>query len=62
MRYLQQCKRLTKEQDMRLKKTYQTMFEKMNVQDDEEDVFSTDPDDPDLVEPQRKLEKASSIA
>ena len=60
-RYIQQCKKQVQQQDKQLQKTYQNMFESMALPDDDE-VFSADADDPDLVEPQRKLEKASSIA
>ena len=57
-------------QEKQLKKTYQAMFEKMAVEDEkmdednddgEEDVFSVNPsDDPQVVRPARKLQKARS--
>lgn len=63
-RYLKLSLVALSEQDKKLKKTYQTMFEKLNVHDSgsEEDVFTDNVNDPNLVMPQRKQEKASSVA
>ena len=55
------CSKLVREQDKKLQKTYANMFEGLSVNDDEE-VFTDDTDHPNIVLPQRKLEKASSIA
>ena len=59
---MQYCAKALSEQDKKLKKTYQNMFESLHLEDDEEDVFTDNTDDPNIVRPQRKLEKASSIA
>ena len=63
------CGKLVKEQDKELRKTYANMFESLSLRrsgpsggDDDEDVFTADTDHPGIVQPQRKLEKASSLA